>query len=197
MAEEPGAAVRRGALNGRVVLGVTLGALLVGAAGLALALGDAGATTPVPAASGCGPANPRLTVQGTGQASATPDVLSAVFGFSTTESSSSAALSANNAKVNQALLALAADGVARRDIQTTGLTLGAQYAYPRGVPTLVGYQVTNTLTATLRDTATAGAAIQSASTGAANGSDSGECNATPAPTPAAMADPSSMRGCTR
>jgi uncharacterized protein YggE len=146
-------------ISGRVVLAMTLGALLVGATGLGLALSDAGATTPAPAALGCGPANPRLTVQGTGQASATPDVLRAVFGFSTTAGSSSAALTANNAQVSQALLALAANGVARRDVQTTGLSLQVQYAYPKGVPTLIGYQVTNTVTATLRETSTAGTAI--------------------------------------
>jgi len=141
-----------------VVLAVTLGALLLGGAGLGLALTTAGATTPVQAA-GCGSSAPRLTVQGTGQASAAPDVLTAVFGFSTTAGSSGAALAANNAQVNEALSALAANGVARSDMQTTGLTLQPQYAYPKGVPTLTGYQVTNTVTATLRNTATAGAAI--------------------------------------
>jgi uncharacterized protein YggE len=98
-------------------------------------------------------------VQGTGEASATPDVLTAVFGFSTTAGSSAAALSQNNAQVNQALLALAGNGVARRDVQTTALSLQPQYAYPKGVPTLLGYEVTTTVTATLRDTTTAGAAI--------------------------------------
>ena len=45
---------------------------------------------------------------------------------------------------------------AQADIQTTGLTLQAQYAYPKGVPTLTGYQATNTVTATLRNPKTAG-----------------------------------------
>jgi uncharacterized protein len=68
-------------------------------------------------------------------------------------------LSQNNAKVSQAVSALGANGVAARDVQTTGLSLQAQYAYPHGLPTLTGYSATNTITATLRDTATAGAAI--------------------------------------
>ena len=161
MAEEdalPPRPPRRSHLTRGGVLAVVLGALLLGGTGLGLALGAAGATTPVPAA-GCGSSAPRLTVQGTGQAGAAPDVLTAVFGFSTTAGSSSAALAANNAQVDQALTALGADGVARADMQTTGLTLQPQYAYPKGVPTLTGYQVTNTVTATLRNTATAGAAI--------------------------------------
>ncbi len=162
MAEEPTAPrPRRGSgVTGRVVLAVALGALLLGGAGLGLALTDAGATTTgTVQAAGCGPTTPRLTVQGTGQASATPDVLTALFGFTTTASSSGAALSSDNATVDAALLALDGNGVARRDVMTTGLSLQPQYVSPNGVPTLTGYQVTNTVTATLRDTATAGAAI--------------------------------------
>jgi uncharacterized protein YggE len=145
--------------SGRVVVGVTLGALLVGGTALGLALSDAGATTPAAPAPGCGSSSPRLTVQGTGQASAAPDILTAAFGFSTSAGSSASALSENNATVNQALLALTGNGVAARDVQTTGLSLEPQYAYPHGVPTLTGYQVTNTVTATLRDIKTAGAAV--------------------------------------
>jgi hypothetical protein len=82
-----------------------------------------------------------------------------VFGFSTTASSSAAALSQNNAKVTLALTALTNNGVATRDMQTTGLNLSAQYAYPHGVATLTGYQATETVTATLRKPSTEGTAI--------------------------------------
>ena len=120
--------------------------------------GTAGAT-PGAAPVGCAGSDPHLTVEGTGQGSGTPDVLTAAFGFSTTASSSAAALTQNNDEVAQALQALTADGVAKRDTQTTGLTLAAQYAYPHGVPTLTGYQATETVTATLRHPATDGNAI--------------------------------------
>jgi uncharacterized protein YggE len=142
-------------------LAVTISVLLlaVAGAGLGLALSDAGASTLVSPAAGCGGSSPHLTVQGTGESSAPPDVLTAVFGFSSSAGSSAAALSANNAKVNQALLALEGNGVHQADIATTGLSLQAQYAYPKGVPTLTGYQATNTVTATLRNTKTAGTAI--------------------------------------
>ncbi len=146
---------------GRIFVGaVVLIALVVGGTGLGLALNDAGAATPVAAPTGCTPSASRLTVQGTGQASAAPDVLTAVLNFSTTAGSSTAAMSQNNGEVNQALMALSANGVAASDEQTTGLTLQPQYVYPQGgVPTLTGYQVTNTVTATLRNIKTAGAAI--------------------------------------
>ena len=141
-----------------VVAMVVLAAVLLGGAGLGLALTGAGAgAAPTPA--GCGGSNPKLTVEGTGQAFGTPDVLHAVFGFSTTAGTTSEALGQNNAKVTQAVTALGANGVTARDVQTTGLSLQAQYVYPHGVPTLTGYTATNTITATLRNTATAGAAI--------------------------------------
>jgi uncharacterized protein len=160
MTEETAAPTRGIRSKGTIVVAtVVLVAVLLGGAGLGLALTDAGASTPAPAPPGCGGSNPKLTVQGTGQAFGTPDVLHAVFGFSTTAGTTSAALSQNNAKVTQALTALAANGVAARDVQTTALSLQAQYAYPHGVPTLTGYTATNTITATLRNTATAGAAI--------------------------------------
>lgn len=148
---------RRGGRVG-VAVGVALGALVVGGVALGVTLG-AGASTPDPSAPGCGSSQPHLTVQGTGQAHGTPDELTAVFGFTSTASSSAGALGQNNGEVNGALLALANNGVAKSDVQTTGLTLAPQYAYPHGVPTLTGYQVTNTVTATLRDVTTAGTAV--------------------------------------
>jgi uncharacterized protein len=153
----------RGIQSRRTIMAaaVVAAAELLGGAGLGLALTDAGASTPAPAPapSGCGSDSPKLTVQGTGQAFGTPDVLTAVFSFSTTAGTTSDALSQNNDKVSQAVAALAANGVASQDVQTTGLSLQAQYVYPHGVPTLTGYNATDTITATLRDTATAGAAI--------------------------------------
>ena len=143
-----------------IVAGAAVGAFAVAGAGLGLALSDAGASPPaVRASAGCGSSSPHLTVQGTGQGSGTPDLLTAVFSFTTTAGSSASALSQNNDKVSQALAALEANGAAARDVQTPGLSLQPQYAYPHGVPTLTGYQVTNTVTATLRHADTAGAAI--------------------------------------
>jgi len=49
--------------------------------------------------------------------------------------------------------------VAKKDVQTTNLTLQAQYAFPKTGPVVTGYQVSNTVTATLRHTASAGGAI--------------------------------------
>jgi uncharacterized protein YggE len=146
----------------RGVMVLALGAGLLAAAGCGIALtGVAAASTAIPpvAPASCASSAPHLTVEGSGQGSGTPDVLSAAFGFSTTASSSAAALSQNNTEVALALQALTSNGVARRDTQTAGLNLSAQYAYPHGVPTLTGYQATETITATLRKPSTEGTAI--------------------------------------
>ena len=154
-------------LHRRTTLGMVPGALLLGAAVLAASPTTAAAATPTTATAtatatavgSCAASAPHLSVQGGGQASGTPDVLTAVFGFSTTAATSAAALSQNNAKVTLAQQALSADGVAARDTQTTGLNLSAQYSYPHGVATLTGYQATETMTATLRHPSTEGSAI--------------------------------------
>ncbi len=140
------------------VAAIAIGALVIGGTGLGFAL-SAGTSTSDPAPAGCGSVQAHLTVQGMGQAEGTPDLLTAVFGFTSSAGTSAAALSQNNTEVNQALLALSSQGVASADVQTTGLTLAPQYVYPKGVPTLTGYLVTNTVTAKLRNFKKAGAAI--------------------------------------
>jgi uncharacterized protein YggE len=150
---------RRGVLVGIIVAGVlSLGGVAFGVtrSGTAAANPASGAG---PGSASCATSAPHLTVQGSGQGSGTPDVLTAVFGFSTTAGTSSTALSQNNAKVATALQALSANGVASRDMQTTGLNLSAQYAYPHGVATLTGYQATETVSAVLRHPTTEGTAI--------------------------------------
>ncbi len=160
MTEEQAAPTRGIRSRGTIVVGAVVAALvLAGGVGLGLALSDAGASTPVSPQAGCGGSNPKLTVQGTGQASGTPDVLNAVFSFSSTAGSSAAALSQNNAEVGQAITALTGSGVAKRDLQTTALSLAPQYSYTHGVTKLTGYQASESLSATLRDTATAGTAL--------------------------------------
>jgi uncharacterized protein len=155
----------------RTLLGImSAGALLLGVVGFGVTRSGTAGATPASGSgtAGCATSAPHLTVQGSGQGSGTPDVLTAVFGFSTTAGSSSAALSQNNAKVATALQALSTNGVASRDTQTTGLNLSAQYAYPHGVATLTGYQATETVSAALRHPSTEGAAIDAVVTATGN-----------------------------
>lgn len=157
----PGPARRPGRPSGLMVgVGVAVVALLVGGTALGLAVDNAGgAEHPAPAKVTCGSGQARLTVVGTGQAMATPDLLTAVMGVTATAGSATAALNQDSTEAAAVIAALTQNGVARADVATTGLTLQTQYGYPHGVPTITGYQVANTVTATLRQISTAGPAI--------------------------------------
>jgi uncharacterized protein len=73
--------------------------------------------------------------------------------------SAAAALATDNAEAAGALTTFEDGGVQSKDISTSGLSLAPQYAYPKGVPTVTGYEVDNTVTATVRDISKAGAII--------------------------------------
>jgi uncharacterized protein YggE len=66
------------------------------------------------------------------------------------------------------------DGIAARDLQTSGLSIQAQYAYPQNEdgtpkpPVLTGYAVSNSLTIRIRDIAKVGAIIDQAVTSGVN-----------------------------
>jgi uncharacterized protein YggE len=132
-------------------------ALALGGAALGVATQSSGAVDrPTPR---CGPTAAKLTVQGTGQATGTPDLLTVVVQVAASGSSASAAMATDNTLAGGVVSAFAGGGVATKDIQTSGLTLQPQYAYPKGVPTRTGYQVTNSITATLHDISKSGAII--------------------------------------
>jgi uncharacterized protein YggE len=134
-------------------------ALVVGGTALGLAVSDAGGTSSPPRAVTCA-GSPKLTVQGLGQAT--------VMEVDTTAGTATSSLTQNNTEVAAVVFHLTQGGVAHRDIQTTGLSLQPQYAFPRGVPTVTGYHVVNTVTATLHDITTAGTVIDAVVAAAGN-----------------------------
>ena len=85
-----GHADERGDRGGRLLVrGALATALARRRRGWAPVLTAAAGASPSTGPSGCAASDPHLTVQGSGQGSGTPDVLTAVFGFSSTASSSS------------------------------------------------------------------------------------------------------------
>ena len=148
--ESTGRTPTRPGRSGRAaVLTVAVVALVLGGTALGVAADRSNPT--VHSVVSCSSTTPKLTVQGTGQATVTPNLLTVVVNVNASGSSATAALASDNAKANAAVAALKYGGVAAKDIQTSGLNLQPQYAYPKGVPTLTGYQVSNTVTATLRN----------------------------------------------
>ena len=107
-----------------------------------------------------------ITVDGTGDAAAIPDV--ATFSFTVTETAKTVAdaQSAATAKINDALKTVRASGVADKDISTDSYSINPHYEYSGGIcsanycppskQTLTGYDVSETISVKVRDLSKAG-----------------------------------------
>ncbi len=104
----------------------------------------------------CGGASPKLSVQGTGLATGTPNILTVSVGINVTDSTANQALADDNTKATAVTAVLTQAGVAAKDVQTSDLSINPQYN-SHGV--ITGYQVTNSLTAVIRNFTTAGSVI--------------------------------------
>lgn len=98
-----------------------------------------------------------ITTTGTGRVSGTPDTMKVSIQVSTSGLHAAIALGHDNALTLAVQHALQRDGVATKDIQTTGLSL--QQTYP---PSVAGYEVDDEVSATIHYLAGAGAAIDDA-----------------------------------
>jgi uncharacterized protein len=106
-----------------------------------------------------------ITVTGVGNATGTPSELQLSLSVSTQAASVSTALNAADQDMNRVRGALRAHGVADADLQTSGMSIQPQDSQGG---TVAGYQVTESLTATLRHMSGAGAAITAASNAGGN-----------------------------
>jgi uncharacterized protein YggE len=113
-----------------------------------------------PAPADAAPAPPTITTRGVGTATAAPDLLTVTLGVQTRARSAAAALDDNNGRAGALLDVLKAAGVAAADLQTSGLAVHPTYD-PTG-SRISGYEVSNTVTARLRDLAAAGAVLDRA-----------------------------------
>jgi uncharacterized protein YggE len=88
---------------------------------------------------------PSITVTGTGEATARPDMAQIQVGVVTQATTAGAALKENSAAVEQLLKALRDRGIAERDLQTSNFNIAPQYRQTQGqhAPEIVGYQVSN------------------------------------------------------
>jgi len=122
-------------------------ALIVGGVALGLAVSDtAPASSAASVSAACGGSAPKLTVQGTGNASATPDLLTLTVDIAVTA-------------------VLKQGGIANKDIQTSNVSIQPQY---NSSGAITGYQMTNTLTAQLHDFSRAGSVVDALTAAAGN-----------------------------
>lgn len=103
---------------------------------------------------------PRIAARGVGQVKGTPDTLRVTLGVETRSASAQEALATNNDKANALVNTLKEKGVEAKDIQTSQLSI--QPTYDDKGQRIVGYQVNNIVTATLKDIGGAGALIDAA-----------------------------------
>jgi uncharacterized protein len=152
---------------GRRHLIVAVGVAAIGLAGV-VATGCTTGSTSTASAPSCSPNSAKLTVQGTGVATGTPDTLTVDIAISTTGPTAQAALASNNTTAGAVISAFAAGGVTKQNIQTTGLSVQPNYTFKNGTEELTGYGVSNTVTAMITNLASAGSVIDAVSGAAGN-----------------------------
>jgi len=154
---------RRALLVLLAVIALT-GVYLVGATrsgGLAPAAASTGTiTSSAPPSTIGGVGGPGITVSGTAAVAGTPDTLRVDLSVVATATSVTEALAKANGAANAVQKSLLGSGVTKKDLQTSGLNIGPLYDYtnPRA-PRLTGFEVSESLTAKLRDLGRAGDAI--------------------------------------
>jgi uncharacterized protein len=141
----------------------SLAAAAVVAVGVAVVLlGTAGAG----GASSAAVAQHSIVVAGQGSVSTRPDRAQLSFGVSTDARSASAAVRANAAEMTKVIAALKAQGIASADIRTDVVSVSPRYS--QNGEAVVGYTVTNSVSATVRNLARVGSTIDAAVDAGAN-----------------------------
>lgn len=109
--------------------------------------------------SGDGVAAVGIAVSGTGEVTGTPDTLTMTFGVRIVDESVSTAVERAADRAEAVIAALEAAGVAAEDIQTANYSVHPRYDWRNDTQTLIGYEVTNSVVAKIRDLDAAGATI--------------------------------------
>ena len=136
--------------------------MLLIAAPLVVALGLAAITLPRSASSAAAEAG-GITVQGTASVTSVPDRAELSFGVESKGASARSALSANAAEMRRVIAALKAAGAT--DVKTQYVSLSPQYNEKSEAQ---GFVATNTVSATIKELAKAGAVIDAAVNAGAN-----------------------------
>jgi uncharacterized protein YggE len=116
---------------------------------------------------------PTLTADGRGTEMVVPDIAVVTIGVESRGRTASAALAANSTDLTRAIGAIRAAGVADRDIGTSGFGIDPVYAEQKEgetntPPPIIGYQVSNSVTVTIRDIAKSGGILDAVVNAGAN-----------------------------
>ena len=106
-----------------------------------------------------------ITVSGTGEVRAAPDMATVTLGVSTEAAEAAAAMRGNSEAMQAVLARLTALGVAEADMQTSSLSLSPRWDAPLPTetqPRVTGFIASNMLTVQLRDLAALGGVLDAA-----------------------------------
>ena len=104
-----------------------------------------------------------------GETRVAPDMASISLGVVTDGKTAAEALAANATRMTAVMASLRKAGIADKDIQTSNLSLNPQYRYVENqAPVLIGYQVSNQATVTVRDLKRLGLAVDATVNAGAN-----------------------------
>ena len=107
-----------------------------------------------------------VTVTGSGTALGAPDTLSYQIGVDSTAATAAGALEENNSRVGDLESSLIANGIARKDMQTTGLNISTN---TNSTGAITGFSVSDVLSVTTHRLANAGRTLDAAVHVAGNG----------------------------
>jgi len=111
------------------------------------------------------PGQRQIRVTGVGEVLAKPDMATVSLGVVSESKTAGAALQHNSDAMAEIIAAMKAEGIAARDLQTSGFSIQPKYHYPdrnrgeTGEPRIVGYTIRNMLTVRIRDLAMTGALL--------------------------------------
>ena len=110
-----------------------------------------------------------LNLTADGEVRAAPDQATITLGVQTKAANAAGAMAANATQMNQVMAALRRAGVADRDIQTSNISLSAEYDYQQNQPPrLNGYAAANDVTITVADLKRLGGVLDAVVAGGAN-----------------------------
>jgi uncharacterized protein YggE len=112
---------------------------------------------------------PMLNLSAYGETRVAPDMASISTGVVTEAPTAAEAMRMNRERMTQVIAALRRQGIEAKDIQTSGLSLQAQYTYRENLPPLLrGYQASNQVTVTVYALDRLGAAVDAVVASGAN-----------------------------
>jgi len=129
------------------------------------------AVTLAPRGAGAEEIQRTLSLTGTGEVSAPPDIATIDLGVVSEAATARAALDANTGAMNRVMAVIGEHGIAASDVQTSGFSVQPRYVHDpenRVPPRVVGYQVNNTVHVTVRELDRLGRVLDAVVTGGSN-----------------------------